>query len=85
MKNIIKNLPKDQGHDKSVMKVGFITYNNTVHFYNIKSSLAQPQMMVVGDVQVSSADKIFQSSFEVKPVFFLISGNVYAAFRWLFM
>lgn len=59
MKNIIKNLPKDQGHDKSVMKVGFITYNNTVHFYNVKSSLAQPQMMVVGDVQVSPEKKKF--------------------------
>lgn len=51
MKNILKNLPVDQGQEKSQMKVGFITYNNTVHFYNIKGSLAQPQMMVVGDVQ----------------------------------
>lgn len=50
MKNIIRNLPVDQGQAKSNMKVGFITYNNTVHFYNIKSTLAQPQMMVVGDV-----------------------------------
>jgi protein transport protein SEC24 len=50
MKNIIRNLPVDQGQTKSRMKVGFITYNNTVHFYNIKSTLAQPQMMVVGDV-----------------------------------
>ncbi|XP_059615793.1 protein transport protein Sec24C [Phlebotomus argentipes] len=51
MKNIVKNLAKDQGHDRSYMKVGFITYNNTVHFYNCKASLAQPQMMIVGDVQ----------------------------------
>lgn len=82
MKNIIKNLPTDQGQSKSNMKVGFITYNNTVHFYNIKvctcftllpiigslfyhlimnvyinnllfykSTLAQPQMLVVGDIQ----------------------------------
>lgn len=50
MKNIIRNLPIDQGQTRSKMKVGFITYNNTVHFYNIKSTLAQPQMMVVGDV-----------------------------------
>ncbi|XP_067633805.1 protein transport protein Sec24C-like [Eurosta solidaginis] len=33
------------------MRIGFITYNSTVHFYNIKSSLAQPQIMLVGDVQ----------------------------------
>ncbi|XP_053957930.1 protein transport protein Sec24C [Anastrepha ludens] len=51
IKQILKHLPIDQGQDKSKMRVGFITYNSTVHFYNIKSSLAQPQMMVVGDVQ----------------------------------
>ena len=51
MREILRNLPKDQGHTRSYMKVGFITYNNTVHFYNCKSTLAQPQMMVVGDVQ----------------------------------
>lgn len=50
MKNILKNLPIDQGQDRSQMKVGFITYNNTVHFYNCKENLAQPQMMVVGDI-----------------------------------
>lgn len=36
MKEIIKNLPIDQGQEKSNMKVGFITYNSSVHFYNIK-------------------------------------------------
>uniref|UniRef100_U5EY34 Putative vesicle coat complex copii subunit sec24/subunit sfb2 n=1 Tax=Corethrella appendiculata TaxID=1370023 RepID=U5EY34_9DIPT len=51
MKEILKNLPIDVGQTRSNMKVGFITYNNTVHFYNIKNSLAQPQMMVVGDLQ----------------------------------
>ncbi|GLG96873.1 Protein transport protein Sec24C [Gryllus bimaculatus] len=51
MKDILKLLPKDAGAKQSVMRVGFITYNNTVHFYNIKGCLAQPQMMVVGDVQ----------------------------------
>ncbi|XP_023163217.2 protein transport protein Sec24C isoform X2 [Drosophila hydei] len=51
IKNILKHLPVDQGQDKSKVRVGFITYNSTVHFYNIKSNLAQPQMMVVGDVQ----------------------------------
>ncbi|XP_058818925.1 protein transport protein Sec24C [Topomyia yanbarensis] len=51
MKNIIRNLPIDEGFERTAMKVGFITYNSSVHFYNVKSSLAQPQMMVVGDVQ----------------------------------
>ncbi|CAG0918266.1 unnamed protein product [Notodromas monacha] len=31
-------------------RVGFITYNHVVHFYNCKESIAAPQMMVVGDV-----------------------------------
>ena len=50
MKNIVKNLPIDTGLKRTAMKVGFITFNNTVHFYNCKSSLALPQMMLVSDV-----------------------------------
>lgn len=42
MKDIIKNLPIDQGMEKSNMKVGFITYNSTVHFYNIKVNYPFP-------------------------------------------
>lgn len=30
--------------------MGFVTYNKVLHFYNVKSSLAQPQMLVVSDV-----------------------------------
>lgn len=51
MKNVIKNLPIDEGMQQSLMKIGFITYNNTVHFYNVKKNLALPQMLVVGDIQ----------------------------------
>jgi protein transport protein SEC24 len=36
IKDIIQNLPVDQGQEKSNMRVGFITYNSSVHFYNIK-------------------------------------------------
>jgi protein transport protein SEC24 len=38
MKSILQLLPKDEGAEKSNMRVGFVTYNNTVHFYNIKVS-----------------------------------------------
>ncbi|XP_051118622.1 protein transport protein Sec24-like At3g07100 [Andrographis paniculata] len=31
-------------------QIGFITYDSTIHFYNMKSSLMQPQMMVVSDL-----------------------------------
>lgn len=31
-------------------QIGFITFDSTVHFYNLKSTLSQPQMMVVSDL-----------------------------------
>ncbi|KAJ8754890.1 hypothetical protein K2173_015402 [Erythroxylum novogranatense] len=31
-------------------QIGFITYDSTIHFYNMNSSLMQPQMMVVSDL-----------------------------------
>lgn len=34
----------------SVVRVGFVTYNKVLHFYNVKSTLAQPQMLVVSDL-----------------------------------
>ncbi|CAN4083632.1 unnamed protein product [Withania somnifera] len=32
-------------------QIGFITYDSTVHFYSMKSSLIQPQMMVMSDLE----------------------------------
>lgn len=32
-------------------RVAFITYDSAVHFYNLKASLAQPQMLVVSDLE----------------------------------
>ncbi|GAB4832920.1 Protein transport protein Sec24A [Ancistrocladus abbreviatus] len=32
-------------------QIGFITFDSTIHFYNMKSTLTQPQMMVVSDVE----------------------------------
>lgn len=40
MKDIIRNLPKEENQEKSTMRVGFITYNSSVHFYNIKVTIA---------------------------------------------
>lgn len=48
--SIIEAMPKDEQTGKSWTRVGIITYSSTVHFYNIKGSLGQPQMMLVGDV-----------------------------------
>jgi protein transport protein SEC24 len=51
IKSILQGLPRESINGQK-SRVGFITYSKEVHFYNIKSSLAQPQMMVVGDVEV---------------------------------
>ena len=32
-------------------KIGFITFDNSVHYYNLASDLAQPQMLVVSDLK----------------------------------
>lgn len=41
--------PREDGAESSTVKVGFVTYNKILHFYNVNSALAQPQMMVVSD------------------------------------
>uniref|UniRef100_A0A8C5NHM0 SEC24 homolog D, COPII coat complex component n=1 Tax=Gouania willdenowi TaxID=441366 RepID=A0A8C5NHM0_GOUWI len=49
LKTLLEKLPREEGMENSPIKVGFVTYNKVLHFYNVKSSLAQPQMMVVSD------------------------------------
>lgn len=41
---------REEQEESSAIQVGFVTYNKVLHFFNVKSSLAQPQMMVVSDV-----------------------------------
>jgi len=50
MKEMLRNLPRDTNCDKSSMRVGFMTYDSKINFYNCNSKLAQPQQMTVGDV-----------------------------------
>jgi len=50
VRNLLDTLPRDFGHEKSLIRVGFLTYNSVIHFYNLNKSLVQPQMMVVSDV-----------------------------------
>ncbi|XP_063043030.1 protein transport protein Sec24D [Engraulis encrasicolus] len=49
-----------------VVGFAFVTYNRTLHFYNVKSSLAQPQMLLVSDV--SEMFVPLQDGFLVDPV-----------------
>ncbi|KAF4084974.1 hypothetical protein AMELA_G00112270 [Ameiurus melas] len=50
LKNLLDYLPRENPDMDSNIRVGFVTYNKVLHFYNVKASLAQPQMMVVSDV-----------------------------------
>ncbi|KAJ1143311.1 hypothetical protein NDU88_009621 [Pleurodeles waltl] len=50
LKTLLDYLPMEGSMEESIIRVGFVTYNKVLHFYNVKSSLAQPQMMVVSDV-----------------------------------
>ncbi len=45
IKGCLDNL---QGGERT--QVGFITFDKSIHFYNLKSTLQQPQMLVVSDV-----------------------------------
>nr|XP_020467099.1 protein transport protein Sec24D [Monopterus albus] len=52
LKTLLEKLPRYTQEDArqcSTRSVGFVTYNKVLHFYNVKSALAQPQMMVVSD------------------------------------
>lgn len=51
LKELLDVLPKEHGQEHSLIRVGFVTYSNHLHFYNVKSNLAQPQMMVVSDIE----------------------------------
>ncbi|NXN12792.1 SC24D protein, partial [Indicator maculatus] len=50
LKTVLDKLPREDQEESSAIRVGFVTYNKVLHFFNVKSSLAQPQMMVVSDV-----------------------------------
>ncbi|OCT71908.1 protein transport protein Sec24C isoform X4 [Xenopus laevis] len=50
LKQLVDYLPREGNMEESIIRVGFVTYNKVLHFYNVKSTLAQPQMMVVSDV-----------------------------------
>ncbi|XP_058437867.1 protein transport protein Sec24D isoform X1 [Marmota monax] len=50
LKTVLQRLPREEHEESSAVRVGFITYHTVLHFFNVKSNLAQPQMMVVTDI-----------------------------------
>lgn len=74
-------------------QIGFITFDSTIHFYNMKSTLTQPQMMVVSDVDdifvplpddllvnLSESRAVAESFLDSLPSMFQDTMNVESAF-----
>ncbi|XP_042017087.1 protein transport protein Sec24-like At3g07100 [Salvia splendens] len=74
-------------------QIGFITYDSTIHFYNMKSSLPQPQMMVISDlddvfvplpddllVNLSESRSVVEAFLDSLPSMFQENMNVESAF-----
>ncbi|XP_068137632.1 protein transport protein Sec24B isoform X2 [Hyperolius riggenbachi] len=50
--SLLENIDKLRGDSRT--KIGFVTFDSTVHFYNLQEGISQPQMLIVSDV-----DEIF--------------------------
>ncbi|KAL6978579.1 Protein transport protein Sec24A [Sarracenia purpurea var. burkii] len=74
-------------------QIGFITFDSNIHFYNMKSSLTQPQMMVVSDlddmfvplpddllVNLSESRNVVDAFLDSLPSMFQDNLNVESAF-----
>ncbi|XP_015226359.1 PREDICTED: protein transport protein Sec24B-like isoform X2 [Cyprinodon variegatus] len=46
--SLLNNLDKLPGDART--RVGFLTFDTTIHFYNLQEGLSQPQMLVVSDI-----------------------------------
>ncbi|ESQ49323.1 hypothetical protein EUTSA_v10019975mg [Eutrema salsugineum] len=88
IKSCLDNLP---GYPRT--QIGFITYDSTLHFYNMKSSLSQPQMMVVSDlddifvplpddllVNLSESRNVVEAFLDSLPLMFQDNVNLESAF-----
>ncbi|XP_075673712.1 protein transport protein SEC24 A [Castanea sativa] len=74
-------------------QIGFATFDSAIHFYNMKSSLTQPQMMVVSDlddifvplpddllVNLSESRSVVETFLDSLPSMFQDNVNVESAF-----
>uniref|UniRef100_A0A3Q4HAR0 SEC24 homolog B, COPII coat complex component n=1 Tax=Neolamprologus brichardi TaxID=32507 RepID=A0A3Q4HAR0_NEOBR len=48
--SLLENLDRLPGDSRT--RVGFLTFDSTIHFYNLQEGLSQPQMLVVSDIDV---------------------------------
>ncbi|XP_074865539.1 protein transport protein Sec24A isoform X3 [Carettochelys insculpta] len=48
-KTLLDNLDLLPGNTRT--KIGFITFDSTIHFYSLQEGLSQPQMLIVSDIE----------------------------------
>lgn len=46
--SLLENLDKLPGDSRT--RIGFMTFDSTIHFYNLQDGLSQPQMLIVSDI-----------------------------------
>ncbi|MCI22279.1 protein transport protein SEC24-like, partial [Trifolium medium] len=74
-------------------QIGFATFDSTIHFYNLKSTLTQPQMWVVSDlddifiplpddllVNLSESRSVVEAFLDSLPTMFQDNVNLESAF-----
>ncbi|XP_055797896.1 protein transport protein Sec24A-like isoform X3 [Salvelinus fontinalis] len=47
--SLLENINALPGDSRT--KIGFISFDSTIHFYNLQEGLAQPQMLIVSDIE----------------------------------
>jgi len=83
---IKKNLKNMPGNPRT--QVGFVTYDSTVHFYNLKSTLKQPQCYVVSElddvflpcpddllVNLSESREVIEALLDSLPQMYITTNN----------
>ncbi|KAH0629784.1 hypothetical protein JD844_012152 [Phrynosoma platyrhinos] len=53
-KTLLDNLDLLPGNTRT--KIGFITFDSTIHFYSLQEGLSQPQMLIVSDIDDKKKD-----------------------------
>ncbi|XP_031730054.1 protein transport protein Sec24A-like isoform X3 [Anarrhichthys ocellatus] len=48
-RSLLDNIDALPGDSRT--KVGFVTFDSTIHFYNLQEGLSQPQMLIVSDIE----------------------------------
>ncbi|ELV13705.1 Protein transport protein Sec24B, partial [Tupaia chinensis] len=65
--SLLENLDKLPGDSRT--RIGLVTFDSTIHFYNLQEGLSQPQMLVVSDVDdvfLPTPDSLLVNLYESK-------------------